>query len=192
MKHGTRSTGLMLTAPLAYRHLMFLEGEDGGGSPDEEKRGDQEQGDPADLGDAGKKALTAERTARKAAEDSARALQAKLDEIAQQNMSDLDRARAEAEQHKEAATRATSEALRWRTAAKHGISDEDAETFLTGTDEVTLTRQAERLSALASSKPSGALKPDPSQGAQVQQRAGAGSVASVMAERAAARRARTS
>lgn len=45
------------------------------------------------------------------------------------------------------AEKARAEALRWRTAAKHGISDEDAELFLTGTDEETLTRQAERLAA---------------------------------------------
>jgi hypothetical protein len=29
--------------------------------------------------------------------------------------------------------------------AKHGIDDEDADLFLTGSDEATLTRQAERL-----------------------------------------------
>lgn len=40
---------------------------------------------------------------------------------------------------------AKADALRWRTAAKYGISDEDAELFLTGTDEATLIKQAERL-----------------------------------------------
>ena len=44
------------------------------------------------------------------------------------------------------ATNARAEALRWRIAAKNGISDEDAELFLSGTDEATLTKQAERLS----------------------------------------------
>ncbi|MCG7607093.1 hypothetical protein [Mycobacterium sp. CnD-18-1] len=43
---------------------------------------------------------------------------------------------------------ALQEALRWRIAAKHGISDEDAELFLTGNDEETLTKQAERFTAL--------------------------------------------
>ena len=37
------------------------------------------------------------------------------------------------------------EALRFKVAAKHGIADEDAELFLTGSDEETLTRQATRL-----------------------------------------------
>lgn len=40
---------------------------------------------------------------------------------------------------------AKGEALRWKVAASHGISDEDAELFLTGTDEATLKKQAERL-----------------------------------------------
>lgn len=47
---------------------------------------------------------------------------------------------------------AKADALRWRVAAKHGISDDDAELFLTGTDEVTLTRQAERLAGVAAEK----------------------------------------
>ena len=41
--------------------------------------------------------------------------------------------------------RIQSEALRSRIQAKHGIADEDADLFLTGTDEETLTRQAQRL-----------------------------------------------
>ena len=37
------------------------------------------------------------------------------------------------------------EALKRRVQARHGISDEDADLFLTGTDETTLTTQAKRL-----------------------------------------------
>lgn len=113
------------------------------------------QGDPADLGDAGKKALAAEREARKAAEKSAAEYAAKLKEIESANLSDLERAQAAAKEYEAAATKATTEALRWRVAAKHGISDEDAETFLTGTDEDTITRQAERLAALGNNAPAG-------------------------------------
>lgn len=50
------------------------------------------------------------------------------------------------------AAAARAEALRWRVAAKHGISDEDADLFLTGTDEETLTKQAARLAQTTSSK----------------------------------------
>lgn len=48
----------------------------------------------------------------------------------------------------QSAATATAEALRWRIAARNGISDEDAEIFLTGATEEALTRQAERLVAL--------------------------------------------
>lgn len=61
---------------------------------------------------------------------------------------------------------ARAEALRWRIAAKHGITDEDAETFLTGTDEESLVRQAERLAALAKSPETTGPRADLSQGAR--------------------------
>ena len=41
--------------------------------------------------------------------------------------------------------KANREALRRRVQAAHGISDEDADLFLTGTDEDSLTAQAKRL-----------------------------------------------
>lgn len=45
------------------------------------------------------------------------------------------------------AAQARSEALRFKVAAKYQIGDEDAELFLTGTDEDVLVRQAQRLTA---------------------------------------------
>lgn len=48
---------------------------------------------------------------------------------------------------------ARAEALRMRVATKHGITDaEDIDLFLTGTDEETLIRQAERLAARESDR----------------------------------------
>lgn len=44
------------------------------------------------------------------------------------------------------------EALRRRVQAAHGIADEDADLFLTGADEETLTAQAKRLAERESSK----------------------------------------
>lgn len=119
--------------------------------------------DVAALGEGGKKAIAAEREARKAAEDNAKALQAELDKIRQAQMSDLERAQAEAQAAQQAAQQAQADALRWRIAARHGISDEDAETFLLGTDEATLTKQAERLQAMAATAPT-TPKPDRTQG----------------------------
>lgn len=124
----------------------------------------QPQGD-AELGDAGKRAIAAEREARKAAEAAATAAQAELDQIRQAQMSDLEKAQAQAKTSEEEAAKARAEALRWRIAAKHGIGDEDAETFLTGSDEASLTRQAERLASLAAASTAPTTpKPDLSQG----------------------------
>lgn len=50
------------------------------------------QGDPAELGDGGKKALDAERKRAAAAEREAKALKARLDEIEQANLSELEKA----------------------------------------------------------------------------------------------------
>lgn len=108
----------------------------------------QQQGDPAadePLGEPGKKALEAERAARAAAEKAHAAVQKQLDEIEASKLSDIERAQKEAADAKADAAKAQAEALRYRIATKHGISDEDAELFLTGADEQTLTRQAARL-----------------------------------------------
>lgn len=126
---------------------------------------DQAQGDPANdkpLGENGEKALKAEREARSAAEKSAAALQKQLDEINAANLTDLERAQKVAQDATETAEKATKEAMRLRVAAKHGISDDDADLFLTGSDMETVQRQAAALAARTSTGP----KPDLSQGAK--------------------------
>jgi hypothetical protein len=125
------------------------------------------QGDPAPvvdkpLGENGEKALKAERDARAAAEKTAAALQKQLDDIAAANLSDLEKAQKAAADAQAAAEKATAEAARLRVAAKHGISDEDADLFLTGSDMETIEKQAAALAARTSNSP----KPDLSQGAQ--------------------------
>lgn len=116
------------------------------------------------LGEKGIKALQEEREARSKAEQLAASLKAQLDTINAEKLTDLEKAQKEAADSKAEAQRLQAEALRWRIAAKNGISDEDAETFLTGIDEESLTKQAERLSALA--KTPSLPRPDPSQGAR--------------------------
>ena len=77
---------------------------------------------------------------------------ARLDELEAANKSEVEKANdAKARAEAEAAS-AKAEALRLRIAAKHGISDEDADLFLTGTDEATLTKQAERLAERTSDR----------------------------------------
>src|SRR5690348_10395586 len=95
---------------------------------------EQTQGDPVDeaLGEGGKKALDAERNARKAAEKAAADLKAQLDKINQANESAVEKAQREAKEAMEAAAKATADATRFRVAAKYGLNDEDADLFLTG------------------------------------------------------------
>lgn len=132
--------------------------------PTTEPTATEPQGEPADkpLGENGERALKAEREARKAAETAAKELQTKLDEINRANETAIERATREANEAREQAEAARAEALRFKVAAKYGLTDDDADLFLTGSDAETLERQA---SALASRTPTGP-KPDPSQGAK--------------------------
>lgn len=111
------------------------------------------QGDPESLGDGGKKALEAERRARKAAEKTAQTLKTRLDELDAEKLSKEEQAAKKAKDAEDRAAKAEAEAQRWRIAAKYGISDEDAQLFLTGGDEDTLTRQAERFVAITPKQP---------------------------------------
>lgn len=118
--------------------------------------------DPADkpLGEGGEKALKAERERASKAEKTATALQKQLDDINAANMSEIERAQKTAADAQTELTQARADAARYRVAAANGISDEDAELFLTGTDEDTLLKQALRLKERISTEP----KPDLSQG----------------------------
>lgn len=78
--------------------------------------------------------------------DDLKAKAAKFDEYEDANKSEQDRLTDEVAKARTEAEAAKAEALRYRVATKHGISDEDAELFLTGADEETLGRQAQRLS----------------------------------------------
>lgn len=73
-----------------------------------------------------------------------------LDAIREAEKTEIEKATDRAEKAEFAAQEARTEALRFRIAASHGIGDEDASLFLTGADEETLTRQAQRLSERAS------------------------------------------
>lgn len=69
-----------------------------------------------------------------------------LDQIEQANLSELDKANGRITSAESERDTARAEALRLRIAVTHNISLEDADLFLTGTDEETLTAQAKRLS----------------------------------------------
>lgn len=70
---------------------------------------------------------------------------ARLKEIEDAQKSDAEKAAERIATLEQQATAAQRDALRFKVAAKHGIGDEDADLFLTGADEATLTKQAERL-----------------------------------------------
>lgn len=125
------------------------------------------------LGDPGKAAIAAERARATAAEKAASEAQAKLDAIEKANLSELERAQADAKTAQEAATKATTEALRYRLAAAHGIDTtpgpngepSDADTFLTASDEAGMTTQAQRLAARAGTQGAPTFpRPDLTQG----------------------------
>lgn len=137
------------------------------------------QGDPApqdpQLGPNGEKALASERALRATAEREKAALQAQLDKIAEANLSELEKAQRAAQDASEAAATARTEALRYRLAAAHGIDTapgpegepSDADTFLTGADEASMTIQAQRYAARLAGvtpPPPRTPAPDPSQG----------------------------
>lgn len=135
------------------------------GTPDEE------------LGEAGLKALQKEREARQKERDARKALEKQLEELKpladqwqqaeEARKSELDRMKETAAKAESDAAAARTEALRYRIASKHGISEEDAEVFLTGSDEESLSKQAERLVALQGERVAvQQQKPDPSQGAR--------------------------
>lgn len=74
------------------------------------------------------------------------AVKAELDELKSSALSKEERAIRERDDAIAERDQARAEVLRWKIAAKHGLTDEDAELFLSGSDEETLTKQAQRLS----------------------------------------------
>lgn len=89
----------------------------------------------------------------------------KLTEIEEASKSEQQKLAERLAEAEKAAQQAQAEALRFKVATRFGVSDEDADLFLTGTDEETLTKQAERLASRneEAGKPR-APRPDPNQG----------------------------
>jgi hypothetical protein len=85
------------------------------------------------------------RTEAKANADAAK----RLADIEEAQKSEAEKAADRIRQLEEQTAAAQRDALRFKVAAKFAISDEDVDLFLTGSDEETLTKQAERLAARA-------------------------------------------
>lgn len=109
--------------------------------------GGQSTDEPEPLGENGLKALHAEREAHKQAKKLLADLQARVDAVEAEKLSDLERAQKAAADAQAEVANAKREALRYRLAATNGISEEDAALFLTGDTEEAMQAQAERLAA---------------------------------------------
>lgn len=120
----------------------------------------EQQGDPADapLGEGGKKALDAERKARKEAEAATAELRRQLQAVEDSKLSDLERAEKAAKEAEQRAAEAAALTEKLRIVARHGLTEADAEDL---PDDL---EKAERLAArLAEAKHAGP-RPDPTQG----------------------------
>ena len=120
--------------------------------------------DPQELGDGGKKALSAERDARKAAERTAAELSAKLKSFEDANLSELERTKKAAEESAAELATLRKENVRSKVALAKGVPADLIE-FLTGDSEEDVAAKADLLMARLSAP--GTPKPDPSQGAKI-------------------------
>ena len=116
-----------------------------------------------ELGDGGKKALQAERDARKAAERTAAEYAAKLKEFEDANLSELERVKKAAEESAAELSRLRTENVRNKVALDKGVPADLVE-FLSGDTEGDIAAKADLL--LARLNTPGTPKPDPSQGAK--------------------------
>ena len=119
----------------------------------------EQQGDPAEaLGEGGKKALEAERKARKEAEAATAELRKQLQAVEDSKLSDLERAQKAAEEAEARATATATLTEKLRIVARHGLTEADVDDLPDDLEKAE--RLAARLAASADSGP----RPDPTQG----------------------------
>ena len=116
-------------------------------------------GDNDELGEAGKKALAAERKAARDALARANAAEAKLQAIEDAGKSELQKATDAAAKAQREAEQTRQELARERVARKHGLSDDD--TALLSGNEEQMELLAARLAAVAPPDPGGVPKAPP-------------------------------
>ena len=137
-KHMHRGIGF---APSWHRpHLRYIDGDQGGGAPVEGAPGEKE-------GESGEAKFTQA--------DVDRIVKDRLDKQARNQFGDYDQLKAQAAGSKTLeqqfadltvkVAESEAKALRATIASEFGVSKEDSDLFLTGSDEKTLRAQAERL-----------------------------------------------
>lgn len=120
------------------------------------------QGEPADLGDAGKKALAAERDARKAAENALKATQEKLAQFEQANLSEVEKAQKAAQEAQAQLANLTRQNTINTVALAKGVPA-DLVSFLSGDSEDEVSAKADLLLARLNAPTT--PRPDHTQGA---------------------------
>lgn len=118
---------------------------------------------PEELGDAGKKALTAERDARKQAERKNAEYEARLKEIEDANLSELEKATRERDEYRDSLATIQRESDRNRVALEKGVPSDLIE-FITGDTAEDMAAKADLLISRLNASPS-TPKPDRTQGA---------------------------
>jgi len=128
------------------------------------------QGDPAELGDAGKRALQAERARAEAAEKALKETESRLKALEDQGLTDLEKARAEIDELKaengrlaEDNAKQTTEIIRLNVGIDEGLP-KSLIARLQGTDEDTFKSDAASLKELVPDNSTAFPKADPSQG----------------------------
>jgi hypothetical protein len=125
--------------------------------------------DDGQLGDAGKKAITAERQRAKAAERERDALVAKLKEIEDAGKSDAEKTAERLAAAEKKAAESELRALRAEVAAEKGLTPAQAKRLVGSTRDELVADADELLSTFGGQgqgQRSGAPKPDPSQGSK--------------------------
>lgn len=134
-----------------------------------EPTGDPVETEPTtDLGDAGKKALAAERAAKRAAEKRAAELEARVQEFEDSNKSEQEKAAARAEAAEKRAAEAEAKALRLEVADELKVPA-NLRKFLTASTADDLREQATALMDELTAATAGQRttpRPDPTQGAK--------------------------
>lgn len=112
----------------------------------------------ADLGDAGKRAIAAERDARSKAEATAKELQAKLDKIEQDGLSELEKANKRAQDAESQLTASEKRIARLTVIADKQIPAEYQD-LVRGDTEEELAAAADKIAALIDKAPRGPVIP---------------------------------
>lgn len=155
--------------------VWSVDGGGDGGEPPASPEPKEGSGDPADLGDAGKRAIAAERAARTEAEKRATAAETEAERQARE----LDDAKKNAEQ-------AAGLVARYEAAETAGLPLSMAKRLIGATPE-ELAADAAQLAQTLAAQPSGTPRADPSQGAGNTGSGRTTSVAEAMAELKASR-----